>query len=215
MKLAIILAEFGKPKPDVSQFHHWFPGADVQVYGDGDVPRIPQFEGPRYGWRAHDYWNVRMALDSDADVAIAWDADMRIVSEDVRTLPLLAGRFGLCLPANPRLLVRVDTMIGADSDGQLDATNGTGYAMNCTPIAINLHHVEAVACAEAFCGEMMRRPVRGPLAWWRACYRTGFSPCLLPPQWCVCAETIGCGNEIALHIGHDAVQTHYATHRPS
>ena len=209
MRLAIVLAEFGRPAPDTTQFHRYFPDAEVQVFSDGDVPDL--FEPhPRHGWRSNDFWKVRKLLDSGADVAISFDADMRIVSEDVRALPFLAARFGLCLPANPRCLVRVDTSIGADSDHQLDRTNGTGYAVNCSPIALSLKYPRAVQVAEAYCEYMLANPCRGPLAWWRTIWSTGFSPCLLPPQWCVCAENIGCGNEIVLHDGHDAVRHHYA-----
>ena len=115
MKLAIILAEFGRPVPDTTQFLETWPEAEIQVFGYADTPSTPQFAGPRAGWRGNDYWKVRKLLDSGADIAISFDADMRIVNRaDARTLPLLAERFGLCLPINPRYLVRVDTQIGAD-----------------------------------------------------------------------------------------------------
>lgn len=208
MKLAIVLAEFGMSKPDTAQFARYFPGADIRVYGTGDVP--PTFEPhERWGWRMNDYWKVKKLLTSEAEIAISFDADMRIVSDDVQALELLADNFGLCLPANPRHLVRVDTMTGADSDGVLDETNGTGHAYNCSPIALCLANRDAVQCAEEYCRQMLFRPVRGPVAWWRAAWETGFAPYLLPPQWCVCAENVGIGNEIILHEGHEAVRNYY------
>lgn len=209
MKLALIFAEFGPQRPDVEHFRRYFPDADIQVHTEATCENIPQFDGPRYGWRQNDYWKVRKAYEADADVAIAWDSDMRIVSEDVRILPRLAENFGLCLPMNPRLMVRTDTMIGADSDGLLDWTLGSGLAVNCTPIALSLKHKGAMACVSFFLDEMENHPVRGPLAWWRAQLRSGFSPMILPPQWCVCQEHVGCGNEIALHVGHEKVRRHY------
>ncbi len=212
MTLAVVLAEFGRPTPDLEQFRRYFPEASIQYHTD-----CPDVFEPhrRWPWRMNDYWKVRKALDSGADIAIAFDGDMRIVSERVRSILPLAERFGLCLPANPRLLVKRDTEIGADSDGELDETGGLGFALNCTPIAINLRDERAVRTAETFCEIMRERPVRGPLAWWRACYRTGFSPCLLPFQWCVCQEHIGIGDEIILHVGHEKVARYYAAHRTS
>jgi len=44
---------------------------------------------------------------------------------------------------------------------------------------------------------------------WRAVYQTEVAPYILPPQWCVCAENVGIGNEIILHIGHDKVREFY------
>lgn len=209
MTIEIILAEFNRPTPDVRNIQAAFPTAKVHVLTDGDVPDL--FTGARRGWRMNDYWKAARILDSQADVAIAMDGDMRIVSaEDARTLPILAQRFGLCLPVNPRYLVRVDTLIGADSDGVLDETRGTGHAVNCTPIAFSTRHDGARECVEAYCRIMLDNPVRGPLAWWRAFWQTGFSPCLLPPQWCVCQEHIGIGNEIMLHVGHERVRKQYA-----
>ncbi|OFX13199.1 MAG: hypothetical protein A2Z18_11055 [Armatimonadetes bacterium RBG_16_58_9] len=208
MKVELILAEFGRPLPDIGNLQAAFPGAAVRVITDGDVPVL--FSGPRAGHRMNDYWKVHRLLESQADTAIAFDGDMRIVSaDDARVLPGLAQRFGLCLPINPRYMVRVDTLVGVDSDGQLDETRGTGHAVNCTPIAFSTHHERARECVEEYCRIMVSNPARGPLAWWRSFWKTGFSPCLLPPQWCVCQEHIGVGNEIVLHVGHERVRTHY------
>lgn len=213
MRLAIIFAEFGRPAPDVTQYRETWPEAEIQVFGDADLPRLPQFEGSRYGWRANDMWKVRKLLDAEsgADIAMCFDSDMRIVNrEDARTLPLLAERFGLCLPINPRYRVSVDTMIGADSDGVMDETRGCGLSLNCSPIALNLRRSRACGVAERYCELMLTKPVRGPLNWWRACWDEGFSPCVLPPQFCVCEAHIGCGNEILIHEGHEKVRRYYA-----
>lgn len=208
MKVAIILAEFGTSAPATDQFRRFYSGAEIRIYDSGNCPNLFASH-ERWGWRMNDYYKVRMLLDSQADIAISFDADMRIVSRDASLLPLFAERFGLCLPANPRHLVRVDTTIGADSDRMLDETNGAGYAYNCSPIALNLHNERAVNCARTYCELMIENPVRGPLAWWRAAWKTGYAPYLLPPQWCVCEKDIGCGDEIILHDGHEAVRRHY------
>ena len=213
MKIAVILAEFGKPAPDVSQYRECWPDADIQVFGDADVPRIPQFEGPRYGWRANDYWTIRKALDSGADVAIPVDGDMWISDmTKMRTLPLLAQRFGICLPLNPRYTVQRDFEDGADVTGCVDQLLWQAPSVNCSPVAISLRDMRA-SLAHAYCEEILARPVRGPLAWWRAMGSTGIAPLILPPQWCVCERHIGIGGEIMLHHGHASVKRHYGNLR--
>jgi hypothetical protein len=202
----LIFAEFNRPPLEAERFLKWFPEAIVRVISSSAV----QFDGPRAGWRLNDYWKARGLAQSTADVAIAFDRDMEICSTDVRTLPLLARRFGLCLPMNPRWLVRKDTEVGADSDHILDESGGTGFALNCTPIAYNPQHSGARKVVRRCWQLLEEKPVRGPLAWWRACWAEGFYPCLLPPQWCVCQEHVGIGNEIILHTGHARVRQYYA-----
>jgi len=212
VSIEIVFAEFGKQRPDETNVRKYFPEATVR-HARADAFSFP--DHPRWGWRMNDYWKVRAMVESEADIVIALDGDMRIVSDDVRTIIPLVERFGICLPSNSRWLVRVDTQIGADSDGQLDETNGTGYALNCAVMALQHGDLGSMALARAFLREMEAQPVRGPLAWWRAIYKFGLYPCLLPPQWCVCEKDIGCGNEIILHEGHESVRRHYAAHRSS
>ena len=215
MKLAIIIAEYGKPAPDVTQYRETWPEADIQVYSGTDLPLVPQLDPthPRYGWRANDYWKVRKMLDSGADVAMCFDGDMRIVNrEAARTLPLLAERFGICLPINPRYTVRRDFIDGADVTGCADQTMWYGPSLNCSPIAIAVAAARARTIAEVYCDQMLRCPIRGPLAWWKAMLGTGTVPLILPPQWCVCERHIGVGGEIILHEGHASVKRHYRLH---
>lgn len=210
--LSIIFAEFGGHGVNTEQYARVFPEADIRVLREADCPNVwpDRPRHSRHGWRMNDYWKVRGMVDSEADVALCFDADMRVANPwMLATLPLLAERFGLCLPANPRHLVEIDTLLGADSDHIIDETLGSAYALNCSPIALNRTHEYAMRTAKAYLREMEQHPVRGPLAWWRALWQTGFSPCLLPPQWCVCEADIGCGHEILLHEGHAAVKTHY------
>jgi hypothetical protein len=217
LKLAIILAEFGKPACDVTQYRETWPEADIQVFTGADVPGIPQFNGPRYGWRMNDFYKVRKMLDSGADVAMCFDGDMRIVDrEAARGLPLLAQKFGICLPMNPRYTVKRDFTDGADVSGCTDQTMWHGPSVNCSPIAINLTGGSGpLTLAKEYCRLMLAHPQRGPMAWWHAMLNTGVAPLILPPQWCVCERHIGVGGEIILHEGHDAVKRHYAAHRAS
>jgi len=221
----LILAQFGDKahivEPSLTSFRRHFPEATTSLYTDSGFSSIPGIErvlnvippfaknDTRYGWHASDLYKVRGLLNSTADLAIAIDCDMEVVSTDVRTLIPLTARFGLCLPANPRHLVRVDTMIGADSDKVLDETDGCGYAMNTTPIAFFTKHQAARHILETFCDEITRVPARAPLVMWRASWKTGFAPYILPLQWCVCEQSIGIGDEIILHVGHEGVRQHY------
>ena len=212
-RIAIILAEYGRPAPDVTQYRETWPEANIQVFSGSDLPDVPQLDPkhPRYGWRMNDYYKVRKMLDSGADVAMCFDADMRIVDrEAARTLPLLADTFGVCLPINPRYLVKVDFQVGADVTGATDQTMWYGPSVNCSPIAIDLRDVERRELAEEYCRIMLEHPKRGPVAWWHAMLNTAIVPLILPPQWCVCERHIGVGGEIILHTGHASVKRHYA-----
>lgn len=224
-RIAIILAEHGRPSPDVTQYRETWPEAEIQVYHGNDLPDTPELDpsSPRYGWRMNDYFKVRKMLDSGADIAMCFDSDMWIVDrEAARTLVPLADNFGLCLPLNPRYSVRRDVIDGADVSYQtanvcLDDSPVLGYGpgVNCSPIAINLSNKRAVAVAEQYCFRMLQEPTRGPLAWWQAMWDESWAPLILPPQYCVCERHIGIGGEIILHHGHEAVKRHYGYRRVS
>lgn len=210
MSIAFVFAEPGRPEDArvVANVKHYFPEAIIRW--EQHLESVFDESHPRWGWRMNDYHKARLLLDTDADVVVAMDADMWIVSEKVKSLYHLAERFGLCLPANPRKLVSVDTEIGADSDKAIDYSEGTGYAMNCSPIAYHRGNQRKDWIIRTYLDLMRSNPVRGPLAWWRAAWVCGETPYLLPPQWCVCGEDVGIGNEIILHVGHEAVRRHYA-----
>jgi len=209
-KLEIIFSEFySQWEPNLLNVGGYFPEANISVYTELNATLRFDRSHTRWGWRMHDYNQLEKMLASDADTVIVLDADMHIVSQDVRTILPLVDKFGLCLPSNNRHLVRVDTLIGADTDLGLDETNGTGYAFNSAIIALNKKDQAARAVIEEAARIMRHNPIRLPLALWRAVYACAFYPCLLPPQWCVCAGDEGCGNEIILHIGHEKVREFY------
>lgn len=213
----------------VKRFKKFFPEARVHLYTnlvdiDEDVfDEIHVVESPfdknhpRYRWRCADYWKTRGMLESTADVAIALDGDMYVLNDKVRTIIPLARRFGICLPANPRLLVAVDQEIGADVDDEQDESLGQAHAFNCGLMAVSKHVPKMKLLLENWVKDKVHRPRRGPLMWWRACWSTGVMPCLLPPQWCLCAgskahhtiQYAGVGNEIVIHAGHDDARRQY------
>jgi hypothetical protein len=208
--IEVIFAEFnGKFQPNIGNIRAYFPDSTINLVES--PPNSPKFDksSPYWGYYMNDYWKVKKLLNSNADIAIAFDADMKIVSENVKAIIPLVKKFGLCLPASSRGLVKIDTEIGSHSDGVLDETLGMGQVMNMTPIAFHTENSVMRNLLEEYCAIMVRNPVRGPLNMWRAVYKTGIIPYLLPHQWCVCAEDVGIGSEIILHVGHKKVRDYY------
>lgn len=230
----LILSEFGASRrncgsarldfasrfdPALSSFKRVFPDAAVAIYTDQDmvcagaaVHKVdPPFDmdHPRAGWRAHDYYQIQGLLKSTADVAIAMDADFEVVSDDFAALPLLAEAFGLCVPLNPRLLLRVDGGIGADSRyrEEADPTRGTSLAYNLSPIAFATAHGAARALLADYARRMEDDPGRGAVHLSQASLDLGFQPHVLAPQWCVSSprdldSKHIWDHPIALHVGH-------------
>tara|TARA_Y100001973_G_scaffold106798_1_gene187822 strand:- start:2622 stop:3359 length:738 start_codon:yes stop_codon:yes gene_type:complete len=240
MKVNLVMAEFGSTRqnaggsnlqgsdrfnPSLGSFVKVFSSAhevSVTVYTDQDFPEIdgitfvkkkPIFDvrHPRFGWRCNDYYKVLGLLESDSDVAVSLDSDMFVVSPQALSLIELTKKFGVCLPANPRHLVKIDGNIGSDGNRtkQYDPSDGNGFANNMSPIGFDPRNHRARTLLEEYCNQMKQNPVRGPLAMWRATWETGINPYMLPYQWCVCKSHCGIGNEIMLHVGHQEVINYY------
>lgn len=236
--IELVMSEFGSARmnaggaelsasdrlnPTLDSFRKIFPDALVTVVSDQDLPVVdgvrtvkvsPPFslDEPRYGWRSHDYYQALGMLESTADIAIAMDSDMVVVSDAFRAIVELADIFGLALPINPRLLLKIDGGIGADStyDADADRTLGLGMTYNLTPIAFSTRHAQARTLLERYCEKMRQAPGRGAVHLANASYELGYQPCVLPPQWCVCSprdlDSKHIWHEaIALHVGHKDV----------
>ena len=223
MNISFIFAQFGTKQtvePSYSSILKYFKDANFVVYTDDSNASFPKgvnvklvnpiFEiNHRYGNRCNDLFKAIGLLDSEDEYAIALDNDMRIVSNEVKTILPITKRFGLCLPCNPRHLVRVDNSIGADSDNVFDETNGNTYAVNMSPISLYTSDVDSRDILSNYVEEIKTTPIRGPTAMWRAIWKSKSNPYLLPPQWCVCQEHCGIGGEIMLHVGHEKVRKYY------
>lgn len=238
MSITLIMAEFGKNRvncggtnlknfnrldPALSSMLKYFPDLKLVVYTDFDikidlpnvrikiVKSIFDKNHNRYGNRCNDYYKVLGLLEAETEVAVCIDSDMLIYSREVKSLLFLVKKFGICIPANPRLLVKIDGIKGADGNYKIneDETLGTGFAYNMSPIVFYTKNEKARHLLEMYCHEMKINPTRGPLAMWRATWKTGIVPYLLPFQWCICREHCAIGNEIILHIGHNEVKKYY------
>lgn len=226
MNIELVLGHFGdRPcclEPALSSFRRYFPEARAVLYTDAAVQRPPdgldeirkvappyERSHPRYGWRCSDLYRAVGLLESKADIAVYSDSDLFYCSDKVRTLIPLTRTFGFCLPANPRMLVRVDALLGADCDRELDDSQGFGLAWNSAPAFFYTACERARAYLENYEKIMRENPVRGPMAFYRAAYASGYFPCTLPFQWCLCDEQLGLGDEIVLHVGHKRVRDYY------
>lgn len=238
MSINLVMAEFGEDRanagdgdlkrfnrldPTLSTMLKYFPDLKLTVYSDFDinvdfsnveikkVKSIFDKNQRRYGNRCNDYYKVLGLLESKTEVAVCIDSDMSVCSIDVKALISLVNKFGVCMPPNPRLLVKIDGIKGADGNygSDEDETFGTGFAYNMSPICFNTNNKRARELLEVYCSEMQLNPTRGPLAMWRAVWRTGINPYLLPFQWCVCKEHCAIGNEIILHVGHSEIKKYY------
>jgi hypothetical protein len=206
-------------EPALSSFKQIFPEASVTLYSDRAWLHegltvhevLPPFDAshPRFGWRAHDYYQAEGLLRSKADIAIALDSDFEIVSPDFDTLTVLAAAFGLCVPMNPRLLLRIDGSVGTDSTYDVSANSwaGTSLTYNLTPIAFSTKHSAARQLLEEYTRRMVERPGRGGVHLAEASFDLGFQPNILPPQWCVSSPADLdskhiWAHPIALHVGH-------------
>ena len=240
MKINLVMAEFGSKRqnaggmalndadrlnPSLGSFLKVFsPEHEVHttVYTDQDFPdtsgiefikKKPIFDKthPRFEWRCNDYYKVYGLLEARADIAISLDADMFVASREALTLLEITKKFGVCLPANGRHLVKIDGNIGCDGNATAvyDASGGNGFANNMSPISFDPLNTRCRSLLEEYCLQMESKPVRGPLAMWRAQWKTGINPYILPLQWCVCNPDQGIGNEIILHVGHQEIVDFY------
>lgn len=235
MRIEIIMSEFGESRknaggaclanldrlnPTLDSVRKIFPNAQVTLYTDQPLQNlsgvrvvrvIPPFdrEAARYGWRAHDYYQAFGMLQSSADVAIAMDSDMLIVSDGFLVITEFAQRFGLAVPMNPRLLLKIDGGIGVDSTyrAQNDSTQGLGMTYNLTPVGFSTRHVVARQFLERYCSLLLESPGRGAVHLVQASFDLAYQPFVLPPQWCVCSPRDLDSKHIwkeavALHVGH-------------
>jgi hypothetical protein len=227
MEIDVIFCLFGNEveRPPVENVRKYFPEAKLILYTDGDKAtyetgvdevyiRNPEDYGimrshERYGWRAVDFFKAQGLYESPADVAIYFDNDILIVSDNVRSIIPLTQKFGACVPMNPRYTVYKDWSIGTDvTTKEKDESGYWGHATNQAILTCS-NDMRGKCFWNNYMAQFRKNPERGPFVNWRTMWNTGFMPCILPPQWCVCKSHIGVGDEIVLHIGHHEVKKHY------
>lgn len=207
--------------PSLSTLKKYFPNAKYTVYSDFDleIPGISlkkilaspihEHEHPRYLYRTADYFKFKSLLDSEADFRCVVDSDMFVFSEEIYRLVYLTKIFGFCAPYNSRNLLKRDMQISMDAKAINDMSGGFGHSYNQSPMTLWKGSEEGKQFYEACCKFMIQEPSRASRVMWNAAQKTGFSPYLLPTEFCVCAGDEGIGNEVLLHVGHPSVAEYY------
>jgi len=207
-------------EPSLSTIKRFFPNAKFTVYSDFDLiiegvnlkkveSPIPEKNHPRYLYRTADYFKFKSLLESDADFRCVVDTDMFAVSENIYSLIYLTKTFGFCAPYNPRNLLRRDMEMSLDAKEIHDESNGFGHSYNQSPMTLWKDSENGKIFFEECCNFMKSEPSRASLVMWKASKKTGFSPYLLPAEFCVCGDDVGIGNEVLLHVGHSKVAQFY------
>jgi len=228
----------GRLDPTYQSVKSFFPEANIICYsddesiGDGydvEVRHIDSESTPfdkdyregsgklKWGYHCCDYYQIKGLLESTADVAIAMDSDLMFVSDEVKTLVPIIKKFGICCPQNERQMVKVDGIYTRNNDGDYhldeDESKGNLLTYDLWWCSFNTEDNRGRAWLSEFCRLMETNPKRAPLQMSRASWNTGIHPYSMPQQWGVGVGHVGCGNEIILHVGHDAVQDHYLERR--
>ncbi len=207
-------------EPSLSTIRQFFPNAKFTVYSDFDLEiegvdlkkvesPIPEKDHPRYLYRTADYFKFKSLLESEADFRCVVDSDMFVVSSHIYRLVYLTKIFGFCAPYNPRNLLKRDMEISLDTKQILDESGGFGHSYNQSPMTLWKDAENGKKFFDACCNLMIKEPSRASLVMWKAAKATGFSPYLLPAEFCVCGEDVGIGNEVILHVGHPSVAEFY------
>lgn len=213
-------SEESRLNPSLQTLKKYFPNAKYTVYSDFDLkiegvnlikvssPVInPEHE--RYGYRTADYFKFLSLTKSDADFKCVLDSDMKVVSSDIIALIHLTKKFGFCVPYNDRQLLRQDMILSKDTQPIQDESLGLGHSYNQSPMTLWKEDSRGLKFYET-CTEIMKTdPSRASLVMWKAAWKTGLYPYILPKQWCVCDGNEGIGEEVILHVGHQKIKDFY------
>ena len=210
--------------PSLSSLKKYFPNAKFTVYSDFDLQidgvnlikctsPIPDKNHPRYLYRTADYFKFKSLTNSTADFVCVVDSDMLIASPEFYSLIYLTKIFGFCAPHNPRNLLKKDMNISFDAIKITDLSHGLGHSYNQSPMTLWKNDERGklfyTTCAET----MQKDPSRASLVMWKAAWKTGIYPYILPKQWCICDGNEGIGNEVILHVGHKSIKEYYNDNR--
>ena len=216
------LSQENRLDPSLSTLKVYFPNAKYTVYSDFDlhikdvdckkidIPVLQNHkENPRHFYHLADYYKFKGMLESEADIAIAIDSDMFVFSEEIYRLIYLTEKFGFCVPNSSAQSMNFEIATSLDTIPIKDSSNGFGTTVNITPMTFCTENENGRAYYEACCDMMEQQPSRASIAMWKAAWKTGLYPYLLPKEFCVCRGSEGLGNEVILHVGHPSVAKYY------
>lgn len=202
-------------QPALGSFKRWFPEATYRIISERTHPIPKELDESNYriGNRLNDYYQAIGLLTSEADIAIALDADLLVVNRRVRTILYLAKVFGVCLPMNARHFVWRDARSPEDGGPTFgrgfvsDACEGMGASHATAFIALNKENEQARKLIEEYARQLLESPCRGPLAFWRAECRNRYHAYTLPPEWCLTGNMLAHHDDpVILHVGHETVR---------
>lgn len=208
-------------EPSYSTLKHYFPNAKFIVYSDFDLNvegvelrKIPQEtfdlfeEHPRKFYRITNYMKFYALSHSDADIAICFDTDMFIFTDDIYSLIYMTDKFGFCVP-NFAMSMNKEIQTSLDVYPITDESRGYGSAVNITPLTLKTSDEKGKTFYTECMNAIAERGSRASIAMWNATWKTGIYPYLLPREFCVCRGSEGIDNEVILHIGHKSVADYY------
>lgn len=221
----------GRLDPSLSTFKNYFNNAHIKVYTDNkenfkeyennieiievDISKYKFIDKTkkRYGYHCSDYFRFVGMLESKAEVCIYTDTDMFVCSEDVRQAIHMTKIFGMCVPANPRMLLEKDILLGADApeksseEFKIAASLGKMHSFNTAPLFFDPSHENARNMIKSYIEIFEKSPIRSPSCLNLAAIKSKYFPCLLPFQWCVSRDNIN--DEVILHVGKAQVANKY------
>jgi len=208
--------------PSLSTLKKYFPNAKYTVYSDFDLKiegiNLKKIENPvlqdkknlkRHFYHLADYYKFKGMLESEADIAISIDSDMYVLNDDVYSLIYLTEKFGFCVPNSSAQSMNFEIETSLDTIPITDESKGFGTTSNITPMTLSKKSDVGKIFYQNCCEIMEKEPSRASIVMWKAAWKTGNYPYLLPKEFCVCRGNEGLGNEVILHVGHPSVAQFY------
>lgn len=200
----IILAEFGdRHEQLIGLFENIRKHCGISIHLYGDAQAVSR-EYSTYGVKRiliaddekftdnpvalSNYYKVHGAFQTSGSVMLL-DDDMRITSKAFVQGFELAEKFGICVPANPRIYA-INNALGGDVPNNVRSYIGQlskAPALNFSPMFVDMENSRSHIFMEQL-QFILKGAFRGTIALWIAALETGIVPLILPEQWCVCGS---------------------------
>lgn len=191
-----------------------FLNVPITVYSDIDL-KLSGIKVIRYKRRSYEkreeirnssLIRLEALLSSPSDTTLYLDNDVIIVSEYFQEGFVIANRFGLALPQNPRIFLGTEMQIGQDvSDHDKKMLRNVPKHTMTFNSGVIFYSRRSKQLVQTWRDEQLTNPSRGQMSMWRAFWALGESPHALPINWLVCDSHVGIANPLALHIGHQNI----------
>lgn len=216
-----LLLHESRLNPTLASIRKYFPNANIIVYTDFDLKEdnveiIKIKESPfkntdsnHKGYHIADYYKFYALANATGDFNCVMDSDMDIVSSNITALIEMTKKFGFCVPHNNRQSMVKDMRLSQNTIDIEDESKGLGYSYNQSPMTIWKDNERGRIFYKQCYEELLNSPAKASFSMWKAVWKTGIYPYILPKEWCLCIGDEGIGDEVILHIGHDSVKKYY------